>query len=155
MDLSIALYNNNLFSVDSYDFLPYSQYIFPSCNPSCLRLVNMCFLQFSLRSRYIAKYLASSARGILRPFSVTDGYVSLRVVNVTCINFVPFALILHFLNHVWTWYVIAIMLLCDYCELLVQLCRPHRLLLWNANDWKINSSKAGRALAAICYLEAH
>jgi len=38
MDLSIALYNNNLFSVDS-DLLPNSQYIFLSCNSSCLRLV--------------------------------------------------------------------------------------------------------------------
>jgi len=47
MGLSIVLYNNNLFStvvIDSCDFLPISQYIFPSCNPSCLRLLNMCFV---------------------------------------------------------------------------------------------------------------
>jgi len=44
-------------------------------------LVYTCFLQFSLRSRCSPKYLASSQ------FKVTDGHVSLRMVNITCTDF--------------------------------------------------------------------
>jgi len=36
---SIALYNNNLFSINSYDLLSNRQYVFPSCNPSCSCLI--------------------------------------------------------------------------------------------------------------------
>jgi len=51
--LKIALYNSNLFSVDSCDLLPSSQYIFRSWNPNCFRLVNICFFQFSLWVVYV------------------------------------------------------------------------------------------------------
>jgi len=112
--LNIALYSNNLFSVVSCDFLPSSQYIFPNYNSSCLRLVSMCFFQFSLRSRCIPKYLVSSVCGIVYPFSVTNGHVSLRVVKSALI--IPLALILHFLNYLDV-PVLSMMILCDCCEL--------------------------------------
>jgi len=57
MGLRIVLYKINLFSVDNCDLLASSQYILPNWIPSCFHLVNMCFLQFSLRSRYSPKYL--------------------------------------------------------------------------------------------------
>jgi hypothetical protein len=46
-----------LFSVNSCDLLLSSQYIFFNCSPSYFCLVDICFLQFSLRSRYSSKYL--------------------------------------------------------------------------------------------------
>jgi len=81
--LSVLHCNKNLFSVHSCDLLPNSQYIFPSYYLSCLRLVYICFVQYSLQSKYSPKYLALSTCGILGPFCVTDRHASLRVVNVT------------------------------------------------------------------------
>jgi len=61
----------------------------------------MCLLQFSLRSRCSPKYLALSAWGILTPFKITGGHAFLRVVKVTCTDFAPLILILHFFSHIW------------------------------------------------------
>jgi len=57
--------------------------IFLSWSPSYFRLVNIYFFQFSLWSRRRYKYLASSTWEIFRPFRVTGGHISSRVVNVT------------------------------------------------------------------------
>jgi len=43
MGFRIVLCISNLFSSDSFDFLPMIQYMRWSCNPSCFLLVNMCF----------------------------------------------------------------------------------------------------------------
>jgi len=61
MGLRIASYNSNLFSVGSCDLLPSSRCILLNWIPSCFRLVNMRFLQFSLCSRCSPKYFTSSA----------------------------------------------------------------------------------------------
>ena len=44
MGFRIVLYISNLFSSDSFDFLPMIQYMRWSYNPSCFLLVKMCFL---------------------------------------------------------------------------------------------------------------
>jgi len=64
MGFRIVLYIGNLFSSDSFDFLPMIQYMRWSCNPSCFLLVNMCFCYVSLQSRWMPKYLAVSLCGI-------------------------------------------------------------------------------------------
>ena len=58
MGLRIVLYISNLFSSDSFYFLPMIQYMRRSCNPSCFLLVNMCFCHVSLRSKWMPRYLA-------------------------------------------------------------------------------------------------
>jgi len=88
MTLRIVLYNSILFSIDSCDLLPSSQYILLNWIRSCFRLVNMCFLQFNLRSRCGPKYLASSAWRIFKPLKVIGGHIFLQV-NVICIDFIP------------------------------------------------------------------
>jgi len=97
--LKMALYNSNLFSINSCDLLPSSQYILLSWIPSYFCLVVMCFLQFSLWSRCNPKYLASSAWGTFRLFKITGGHISVRVVNVTCTDVASLTLILHFFSH--------------------------------------------------------
>ena len=42
MGFRIVLYISNLFSSDSFDFLPMIQYMRRSCDPSCFLLVNTC-----------------------------------------------------------------------------------------------------------------
>jgi len=54
-------------------------------NSKCFRLVNMCFLQFSLRSRCNPKYLASWGRKSLKPI---QGYWWTHFsADVTCADF--------------------------------------------------------------------
>jgi hypothetical protein len=93
MGFRIVLYISNLFSSESFDFLPMMQYMRWSCNPSCFLLVNMCFCHVSLRSRRILKYLAVSRCGICCPFSVTAGQVSRFKENYTNMNFFSFAFV--------------------------------------------------------------
>jgi hypothetical protein len=73
MGFRIVLYISNLFSSDSFDFLPMIQYMRWSCNPSCFLLVNICFCHVSLRSRWMPKYLAVSPCRIYCPFK-SDTY---------------------------------------------------------------------------------
>jgi len=76
MVLRIVLYISNLFSSDSFDFLPMIQYMRWSFNPSCFLLVNMCFCHVSLQSRWMPRYLAVCPCGICCAFYVTAGQVS-------------------------------------------------------------------------------
>jgi len=60
MGFRIVLYISNLFSSDSFDFLPMIQYMRWSCNPSCFISANTCFCHVSLQSRWMPRYLAVS-----------------------------------------------------------------------------------------------
>jgi len=108
------------FTFDSCDLLPGShlvQYILLSWIPSCFRLVNMCFLQFSLRSRCSPKYLASSAWGILKPFKITGGHIFLRKLPVQILpHWLWFSIFLAIFGFRKVFLVNAGMLLYDLCE---------------------------------------
>jgi len=104
--LSLCVTFSNTFdNLSLEEHMPGCRCILLSWIPSCFRLVNMCFLQFNLRSKCGPKYLASLAWGIFKLFKVTSGHVSLRVVNVTCTDFASLTLILHFFHffHFWTY----------------------------------------------------
>jgi len=65
MGFSIVLYISNLFSSDSFDFLPMIQYMRWSCNPSCFLLVNMCFCHVSLHVlHFILIFLLNISRKV-------------------------------------------------------------------------------------------
>ena len=52
MGFRIVLYISNLFSSNSFDFLPMIRYMRRSYNPTCFILVSMCFCHASLQSRW-------------------------------------------------------------------------------------------------------
>jgi len=119
------LYNNDLLSVDSDD--------------CCDLLPNSRFPQLWSKLFPLGKYMFSSLihdsdvilniwHLLLDGFSDHSGLL-VSLVNVTCTDFV----LLAFLNHGYDrgFAIVAKMLLCDCYEVQVQLCRAHRLLLWN------------------------
>jgi len=73
------------------------QYILRSWISSCLHLVDMCLLQFSLRSKYSPNYFASLAFSSHLKLLVS---VSMRV-NVICTDFSPLNLIPNLFSHLW------------------------------------------------------
>ena len=60
--------------------------------PSAFLLVNMCVYQVRRLSRWIPRYFVSSC-GIRIEFKVSGGHLSCFKVNVTCTDFISFALI--------------------------------------------------------------
>jgi hypothetical protein len=86
--------------VENFDLRPSNQYILMRVISSCFRFVKMCLCQVSLLSRCSPGYLTSSW-GSCALFIWTWGHVSLRVVNVTWIDWDSLAIIFHFLNQFW------------------------------------------------------
>jgi len=103
MGFRIVLYISNLFSSDSFDFLPIIQYTRWSCNPSCFLLVNICFCHVSVRSRWMPKHLAVSLCGICWPFNVTAGQVSRFKEKVIWVDLFSLVFIRHCFNNVSNW----------------------------------------------------
>jgi hypothetical protein len=85
-----------LLLVESFDLCPSNHYILVRVIPSCFRFVKMCLCQVSILLRYL-----TSSWGSCTLFTSARGHISLRVENVTWINFGPLAFILHFSNQFW------------------------------------------------------
>ena len=62
-------------------------------------LVNMCVFQVRRFSRYLSRYFASADCGIRIEYKVSGGHRSCFKVNVTCTDFILFALIRQFISN--------------------------------------------------------
>ena len=77
-----------LFSIDSCDFLPSSQYNSFTLSSICFLFITMWSLQLSLWSKCIPRYFVTAAIGISKLLIVTGGHRPFLSVNVMWTNFV-------------------------------------------------------------------
>ena len=97
----IVLYIKSLFSVDSCDFLPSSQYNSFTLSSICFLFITTWSLQLSLWSKCMLRYFVTAAIGISTLLIVTGGHRPFLSVKVAWTDFVSFIFILHFLSQSW------------------------------------------------------
>jgi hypothetical protein len=99
MGFRIALYSRTLFSRDSCERLPISQFICLVFNVSCWRFIFMCAFHVSLRSKWSPMYFTSDLVVMMELLIVTCGQLIWHVVKVICTDLSLLIFVRHFWNH--------------------------------------------------------